>query len=75
MKSAEINPCMFCPNNYAADQFEDHLYLHYHLCFRCKWCRNIHGDGFDPIFVYYGVSECFVHIITPVRQLNRNSLK
>ena len=56
MESIGIHPCMFCPNNYLSSEFEDHLYLHYHLCFRCTWCKNDQEDGIDPIFVYYGVT-------------------
>ena len=55
MASDEIYSCMFCRNNCAPGEFEDHLRLHYHLCFRCAWCKNDQEDGLDPVFVYYGV--------------------
>ena len=56
MDSVGIRSCIFCPNIYASDEFEEHLYSHYHLCFRCKWCKKDLDDDFDPIFVNYEVS-------------------
>ena len=57
-------PCMFCPNHFASDEFEDHLYLHHHLCFRCNWCtKEDYGNMPEPIYVYYGVSWLLYYIL------------
>ena len=57
--------CMFCPNTFTLIESEDHLKLHYDLCFRCQWCQKDQAEVKDcaSIFVNYEVRSILASLL------------
>ena len=57
--------CMFCPNTFTLVESEDHLKLHYDLCFRCKLCQKAQSEeeDFETIFVNYEVRPTLASLL------------
>jgi hypothetical protein len=56
MEATGLTSCIFCPHNCVSDEFEEHLYQHNYLCFRCGWCKTDLDENNRQIFVDYQVS-------------------